>query len=89
MTELLSEELVVETRMLRFSGCSLASIKDHLSLNHSRAEGKPLQLSLMTISRICDGSSFANFGGPRTTRARAKKLRKQRKLYGSLQAGLV
>ena len=81
MTELLDDELVIMIRMLRHSGCEIQQIISHVSLNYKDDQGKPLQLKKMTVSRICDGSTYPHFGGPRTTRARAAKLRKQRKLY--------
>jgi len=82
--ELLPNEVVVEIRMLRYAaGCELSAIADHLALNYRDNQGKPLSLPLPTISRICSGATYAGVGGPRTTAARAKKMKRERTLYGA------
>jgi hypothetical protein len=82
--ELLDDDIVLEIRMLRFQGFSFDVILEHIALNHRDADGKPLKLSHMTARRIADGTTYASVGGPRTTRARAKRQRRERALHGAV-----
>lgn len=82
MTEPLSDEIVIEIRQIRSLGVSLASIVDHVQLNHRTYTGETLKLSLVTVSRICSpNGTYPHVGGARTSRAQAAKLRKERKQF--------
>ena len=74
----LPQELIIEIRMLRFSGIRVSQILEHLSMNYDEmgARGTGLTLSRPHLYRICSGQNYANFGGPRVTRTQKRFIRR-------------
>lgn len=80
----LSEELVQTIRCLRVgvagnpsTQCTLDQIIRYVSENHHDYRGEPLVLSRSIVGRICNGSLYASFSGPRTTKAQSRKIQKR------------
>lgn len=74
----LGEELIVEIRMMRFSGIKVGQILEHLEMNYdqSGARGTGLTMSRPHLYRITTGQNYAEFGGPRVTATQKRFIRK-------------
>jgi hypothetical protein len=77
----LSEDLVRTIRCLRVgvagnpsTQCTLDQIIRYVFENHHNYLGEPLVLSRSVVGRICGGSLYASFSGPRTTKAQSRKI---------------